>query len=526
MYLYQNMRFLTLPCFYRGDIMRFIEYAKNMEKPVLYDSYQRIYYDCKNYNKVTRTTMAKEIIDYYLEDNYFFSSIITDNELDILKRLLNGKNKIEKAEDFSKIFKLQQKCIVYGDDTDSYYIFDEFVEPLEKIKNSKRNRNDDFLYLALGILKAIGTLPYHVYIKMLSQFIKDNDSEMVKKFLESQAVFQFEIYLYDDPQLKTSMISYSDYLVLDDEIKKVKGEKAMGGNLALDINLFKDLYADLLPNCLKETKELYKAIDNEHVIYACAVGLENARITADIESVEKLIELFDDDNTKKIIMNLFKKLPSPALNGRTYEQWQKTKKEVQEAKKSLINEIQTSKSLLKPYQVQRFYDAYLSLIAYTNKNHKVVKKDLSTLVNNHHFDKKKFDKYIVKVDEYIWNNPKIIDEYLRDNPYNMSQKDLALIRSFKKFKTGLMVICGYHNDGTEILDVKERKIYFVKGLGSKIVEVVGGCRLPLLVEMTLVPYEDVITYTGYINKITIDVGSELVTEINEVKKQTKIIKRF
>ena len=51
-------------------------------------------------------------------------------------------------------------------------------------------------------------------------------------------------------------------------------------------------------------------------------------------------------------------------------------------------------------------------------------------------------------------------------------------------------------------------------------------RLPLLVEITLVPYEDVITYTGYINKITIDVGSELVTEINEVKKQTKIIKRF
>ncbi len=506
--------------------MRFTEYAKTMEKPVLYDSYQRIYYDCKDYDRVTRTTMAKEIIDYYLENIDFLSSIVTDNELDIIKKLLNGQNKIEKAEDFSKIFKLHQKCIVYGDDSDSYYVFDEFIGSFERIKNTKRNRNDDFLNLALGILKAVGNLPYHVYIKMLSQFIKDNDSEMVEKFLESQAVFQFETYLYDDPQLKTLMIEYSDYLFVDEEIKEAKAEKAMGGNLALDINLFKGLYADLLPQCLKETKDLYKAIDNEHVIYACAVALDNARITADIESVEKLIELFENDNIKNIIMNLFKKLPSPALNGRSYEQWEKAKKEVHEAKKSLINEIQTSKSLLKPYQVQRFYDVYLSLVAYTNKCHKVVKKDLSIIVSDNFFDKKKLDKYIVKVDEYIWNNPKVIDEYLRDNPYDRSQKDLALIRSFKKFKTGLMVICGYHNDGTEILDLKEQKIYFVKGLGSKIVEVVGGCRLPLLVEMTLLPYEDVITYTGYINKLTIDIGSQLIEEINEVKKQTKIIKRL
>ena len=108
----------------------------------------------------------------------------------------------------------------------------------------------------------------------------------------------------------------------------------------------------------------------------------------------------------------------------------------------------------------------------------------------------------------------------------MTQKDLALIRSFKKFKTGVMVICGYHSDGTEIFNLKDQKFYFVKGLNSKIVEVVGGCKLPLLVEMTLVPYEDVITYTGNIHKINVDSGSDLYKIIDDARKQSKLIKRL
>ena len=51
-------------------------------------------------------------------------------------------------------------------------------------------------------------------------------------------------------------------------------------------------------------------------------------------------------------------------------------------------------------------------------------------------------------------------------------------------------------------------------------------RLPLLVEITLVPYEDVITYTGYINKITVDSGSDLYKIIDDARKKSKLIKRL
>ena len=506
--------------------MRFVDYAKNMPKPMLYDSYQRMCLAKKSYEKVTRTVMAENIIDNYMKDNGYLSSIITDKELNVIKKIFDGENKIENIDDYLRALKLQKKCIIYENEfNNKFYIYDEFVELLKDLIANRPKRHDDFLYLALGILKAVGNIPYDVYFNMISDLADDRDKNKIEPFLNHQAVFVFETYLYYEPKIKAKMIGYYDYIYVKDIIDRARKNKAMGGTTPINIDLLKDLYTDALPHCLVETQQLYNAFDDKKMLYFCALAINNHLKLADIEGMERFANDFDD-NIKNIIMNLFKKIPSPALNGRTYEQWLETKKEIKEINKSFKNEMQTSKSLLKPYQLQRFYDVQLSLIAYTNKCHKVVKKDLATLISDSYFDIKKLDKYYFKVDEYIWKNPKVIDEYLRDNPYNMTQKDLALIRSFKKFKTGVMVICGYHSDGTEIFNLKDQKFYFVKGLNSKIVEVVGGCKLPLLVEMTLVPYEDVITYTGNIHKINVDSGSDLYKIIDDAKKQSKLIKRL
>lgn len=108
----------------------------------------------------------------------------------------------------------------------------------------------------------------------------------------------------------------------------------------------------------------------------------------------------------------------------------------------------------------------------------------------------------------------------------MSKVELSLIRAFKRFKSGFMVICGYRSVGTEVMDIKDETMYLVKGLHSKLANVIGDDKLPLPVAMTLLPFGDKIVYSGYIKEIAIDFGNNLAEMVIASKGQKKIKKSF
>ena len=322
-------------------------------------------------------------------------------------------------------------------------------------------------------------MPYDVYLNILVDLAKDGDRDKIDYFLDHQALFVYETYFSQEPKLNDMlMINYRDYLY-DDEIRDAKEKMAIGGNMPMDIDFFKEFYDELLPHSLKETKEFYDSFVKKHLAYLCALEIDRHRLTADIEGLKEFTKLFTDEKISNAIINVFKKLPSPALNGRSYEQWLEIKED----------------------------------IAKTNKKF---------LIKDKNFVKSKYDNLIIKVDGYIWENPKVIDEFLKADPYKMSKEELTVIRNFKRFKTGIMVICDHRKDGTEILDLKEEKLYFVKGLFSTISDVIDSERLPILAQMTLLPFDDTITYSGYIQPMGIDVGNELAKMILDIKKRKKI----
>ena len=99
-----------------------------MNKPDLFDSHERMGLAFKSYDKVSKATIAKEIADNYLKDNGYLSSIITENELRIIKDFLAGKHEIDDLDDIRRVHKLEKKCLIYDDGMeDKYYIYDEFI---------------------------------------------------------------------------------------------------------------------------------------------------------------------------------------------------------------------------------------------------------------------------------------------------------------------------------------------------------------------------------------------------------------
>ncbi len=108
----------------------------------------------------------------------------------------------------------------------------------------------------------------------------------------------------------------------------------------------------------------------------------------------------------------------------------------------------------------------------------------------------------------------------------MSKVELSLIRAFKRFKSGFMVICGYRSVGTEVMDIKDETVYLVKGLRSKLADVIGEDKLPLPVAMTLLPFGDKIVYSGYIKEIAIDFGNNLAEMVIAVQRTKEDQKEF
>ncbi len=81
-----------------------------------------------------------------------------------------------------------------------------------------------------------------------------------------------------------------------------------------------------------------------------------------------------------------------------------------------------------------------------------------------------------------------------------------------------MVISGYRNDGTEILDLESQNINLVKGLYSKISSVIGKSKLPLPIDITILPFNGMVTYSGYIKEIGIDFGNSLAQMVLDQKR--------
>lgn len=116
----------------------------------------------------------------------------------------------------------------------------------------------------------------------------------------------------------------------------------------------------------------------------------------------------------------------------------------------------------------------------------------------------------VRVEWY--SHPEVLDEYIETNPDRHSEEDLDLLRSWKGRRRQRYMVVKCLKSGAILAD---KEHYQVLGWNDSIEDLLYGASLPTMVETTLLPCGDKITYDGILSRFNIFFGSGSRKNLNE-----------
>ena len=104
------------------------------------------------------------------------------------------------------------------------------------------------------------------------------------------------------------------------------------------------------------------------------------------------------------------------------------------------------------------------------------------------------------------------------NPYRFCEDELNLVEKMKKGIRGIFIIARYQEDYTMM--IHEEKVYMVKGLHDNIDNIISYHKLPLIVQTSIFPFYEKITYDGIFQSIQdIRFGVELDRMVDQELEQ-------
>jgi hypothetical protein len=119
---------------------------------------------------------------------------------------------------------------------------------------------------------------------------------------------------------------------------------------------------------------------------------------------------------------------------------------------------------------------------------------------------------------------KLINLFCKKNPYNLTEKNLKLVNSWKNYKRDRFFFIRHDSEYTYIAD--DENVYAVKSLTTDLKKKIKG-KNPKPIETILLPYKDKIVYDGISLVMDIHFGKDLVKglleDISEIEKEKGIV---
>ena len=165
--------------------------------------------------------------------------------------------------------------------------------------------------------------------------------------------------------------------------------------------------------------------------------------------------------------------------------------------------------------VELFYKLNWHLLLYVNQKYRVIKG-----LDSPDFRGEDANK-IMKLHKKLFSHPEIIDSFVFENPFNFTDKELEIVKSWKNYVEGEFFIISHLKNYTIFLSSEdEPKAYGVLGLMSEIEDVVRP-HLPLLCWTVLLPFKGRIVYCGFINSKNIYFGGGMKRSIKREFQKAK-----
>jgi len=170
---------------------------------------------------------------------------------------------------------------------------------------------------------------------------------------------------------------------------------------------------------------------------------------------------------------------------------------------------------LSPAEVEKFYSLLWGLMHYVNSKEKVIQAITSPQKLAQLSTKEK-----LKIRQVLWKHPERIDSFVHENPQNLAEEDLEILRRWGKyFVSGQFFILRHLKSGT--IFVQSDRVYSVVGLQNELEEIIPSYVLPYIVEAVLLPFRGRIVYDGILSGYDILVGMGIRSELNHTYKVAK-----
>ena len=149
-------------------------------------------------------------------------------------------------------------------------------------------------------------------------------------------------------------------------------------------------------------------------------------------------------------------------------------------------------------QADRFYTLINALLGYANERFEVVRELPLPIVDLESQSK------AALVAETLWDSVGIIDDFVRENPFDLPKRFLDTALAWKDALTGSFVFMGH--EGGRALLMGDEDVFAVAGIQLEPSELLD--EWPDVVRATLLPFDDLIVYDGMLNVLGIEFNSE------------------
>jgi|GEM_PF-3491156 len=167
------------------------------------------------------------------------------------------------------------------------------------------------------------------------------------------------------------------------------------------------------------------------------------------------------------------------------------------------------------FQVNHFYDIWLPLLQFVNQKMGCLSQQAMQYLQD--YENQEAENILRTA---LWENAWLIDDYLKENPNKLNNRDLSLIESWKLFHYGDFTLCKVIRSQGIFAEFDEpRNFYSVCPLFSRFEDLFP--EFPLMVRTAIIPFENVLIYDGLVAAYPVQFGSGLRGIINEAYQNAK-----
>ncbi len=172
-----------------------------------------------------------------------------------------------------------------------------------------------------------------------------------------------------------------------------------------------------------------------------------------------------------------------------------------------------------------FYETWYGLMGFVNDTRRVIGSAIRPVYPNPVSDEQSF-----KVREVLWKNTGLIDAYIDSVP--LPEEKVELLKSWRDhFIAGSFLLAEYDPEYALAIAVTKKlngRIYAIKGISRPISDTLPY-KLPIQVDLVLIPFKDKIIYDGFSSTYSItfaDGAAKMIRETCESAKKQGIITRL